>query len=51
MFKKLTIKEQLKNERVEKHKLLEKQQILENALLELAQIASTIVTQEEENNG
>ena len=51
MFKKLTIKEQLKNERVEKRKLLEKQQILEEAFLELAQIASEIVIQEEENNG
>lgn len=49
MFKKLTLKEQLKAERAEKMKILQNQQVLEDAVLELAQIVSNNVT--EEDNG
>ena len=47
MFKKLTLKEQLKAERAEKMKILQHQKVLENAVLELAQIVSNNVTEEE----
>lgn len=47
MFKKLTLKEQLKAERAEKMKILQNQQVLEDAVLELAQIVSNNVTEEE----
>ena len=40
MFKRLTLKEQLRIERAEKMKLLNTQKLLEDALLELAQIIS-----------
>jgi len=49
MFKKLTLKEQLKAERAEKMKLLQEHRVLENAVLELAQIVSNKVV--EEQNG
>ena len=47
--KKLTLKEQLKAERAEKMKLLQEHRVLENAVLELAQIVSNKVV--EEQNG
>lgn len=47
MFKKLTLKEQLKAERAEKMKILQHQKVLEDAVLELAQIVSNNVTEEE----
>jgi hypothetical protein len=49
MFKKLTLKEQLKAERAEKMKLLQEHRVLEDAVLELAQIVSNKVA--EEQNG
>lgn len=49
MFKKLTLKDQLKTERAEKKKLLQEHRVLENAVLELAQIVSNKVL--EEQNG
>lgn len=47
MFKRLTLKEQLKAERSERVKVLQNQKILENAVLELAQIVSAKVMEEE----
>jgi hypothetical protein len=40
MFKRLTVTEQLKNERAKNAELLSKQQDIEDAVLELAQILS-----------
>jgi len=47
MFKRLTLKEQLKAERSERVKVLQNQKILENAVLELAQVVSAKVMEEE----
>lgn len=49
MFKKLTLREQLKTDRAEKTKILQHQKVLEDAVLELAQIVSRKVA--EENDG
>lgn len=48
MFKFLTIEEKLRAEIAENKKLKEQQQILEDAVLELAQIISEKVLEEEE---
>lgn len=42
MFRKLTTKEKLKNERIKNAKLATKQVELENAILELAKITSEV---------
>jgi hypothetical protein len=49
MFKKLTLKEQLEQERKEKMELLVKQNQLESAVLEIAELLSQ--TMEDRNNG
>jgi hypothetical protein len=49
MFKKLTLKEQLEQERKEKMELLVKQNQLESAVLEIAELLSQIM--EDRNNG